>query len=236
MSALPDDLLLTIDNGTQSVRAVLFDLQGRLVAKQQHAFDDYRSPQPGWHEHDIDAFWLATADVCQRLWAEHPQAKAALRGVAVTTQRGTVLAMGRDGRPLYPAVTWLDQRKASRPPPLGIGWRAAFKLAGVSETIACFQNEAEANWFAQHEPAMWADTHKFLLLSGYLNWRLTGRHADSVGSQVAYLPFDYKRHAWAGARDWKWQALAVRPGQLPELVPVGGRPRDATREAAEPTG
>jgi sugar (pentulose or hexulose) kinase len=63
--------------------------------------------------------------------------------------------------------------------------------------------------------------HKLLLLSGYLNWKLTGRFADSVGSQVAYVPFDYKAHAWAKSWDWKWQALAVTPEQMPELLPVG---------------
>jgi sugar (pentulose or hexulose) kinase len=236
MPTTPDDLLLAIDNGTQSVRALLFDLQGHLVAKAQHHFDDYLSPQPGWHEHDVDAFWQAAAGVCQRLWAAHPKLKPAVRGVAVTTQRGTVLAMGRDGRPLHPAITWLDQRKASRLPAIGLGWRAAFKLARVTGTIDYFQREAEVNWFSQHAPALWENTHKFVLLSGYLNWRLTGRHADSVGSQVAYLPFDYKRHAWAAPRDWKWQALAVRPDQLPELVPVGETLGVVTPEAAEATG
>ena len=55
------------------------------------------------------------------------------------------------------------------------------------------------------------NTHKFLLLSGWLNFRLTGRHVDSVGAQVGYLPFDFKRLAWARSWDWKWQALALAP-------------------------
>jgi len=53
---------------------------------------------------------------------------------------------------------------------------------------------------------------------------------------VAYLPFDYKRHAWAPGRDWKWQALAVRPGQLPELLPVGSTIGPVSPAAAAASG
>ena len=51
MNTARQDLLLALDCGTQSVRALLFDLQGQLVAKSQVRLDDYRTPQPGWHEH-----------------------------------------------------------------------------------------------------------------------------------------------------------------------------------------
>ena len=234
--SLPDDLLLAIDNGTQSVRALLFDLHGNLIAKAQQPLDAYTTPQPGWHEHDVDAFWQAAASVCQRLWLDHPQARPRLRGVAVTTQRGTLVALDHEGRPLRPAITWLDQRKAMQLPHIAAWWRAAFALARVGGTIDFFQREAEVNWLAQHQGELWGRTSKLLLLSGYLNWRLTGRYADSIGSQVAYLPFDYKHHAWAGAHDWKWQALAVRPEQLPELVPVGAHIGAVTPEAAQATG
>jgi glycerol kinase len=51
--------ILAIDNGTQSVRALLFDLHGNLVDKAQVAIDSYQSPQPGWVENDPEAFWQA---------------------------------------------------------------------------------------------------------------------------------------------------------------------------------
>jgi sugar (pentulose or hexulose) kinase len=81
-----------------------------------------------------------------------------------------------------------------------------------------------------------ARTHKVLLLSGLLNHRLTGRFADSVGSQVAYLPFDYQRHAWCGSKAWHWQALAVQRSWLPELLPVGAQLGELTAQAARATG
>jgi sugar (pentulose or hexulose) kinase len=232
----PDDLLLSLDCGTQSVRALLFDLDGRLVAKAQRALDDYLVPEPGAMAHDVDGFWQATAEACRALWAEHGALKGAVRGVAVTTQRGTMMRIDAQGRALGPALIWLDQRRARRVPPIALPWRAAFRLAGVADTIRHFQREAEINWWSENEPGEWARTHKVLLLSGLLNWKLTGRFVDSIGAQVGYLPFDFKRHAWAKDGDWKWQALDVRREQLPELLPVGARLGEVTREAAALTG
>ncbi|MDE2000571.1 MAG: carbohydrate kinase, partial [Burkholderiales bacterium] len=110
----PDDLLLSIDCGTQSVRAILFDLAGNVVGKSQVKFDDYVVPQPGWLEHDVEGFWQATAQACQGLWQEHGALKPALRGVSVTTQRGTIMPVDAQGQALYPAIIWLDQRNATR--------------------------------------------------------------------------------------------------------------------------
>lgn len=231
-----DPLLLAIDNGTQSVRALLFDLQGELVARSQVALDAYRSPQPGWHEHDVDAYWHALCQACRQLWTQPGAERARLAGVAVTAQRGTVVNLDREGRPLRPAITWLDQRRTEEVPPIGPLWRAAFRVAGVAGTMRHLVGEAEINWIRAHQPEVWEATDKFLLLSGYLNWRLGGSFIDSSGSQVAYIPFDYRRRRWAGPRAWQWQALAVKPSMLPALAPPGARLGSITAQAAFDTG
>jgi sugar (pentulose or hexulose) kinase len=233
---MTEPTILAIDNGTQSVRALLFDLQGNIVAKEQVHLEAYFSEHPGWAEHDPEDYWQAVCTACQRLWENHPDLRASVAGVAVTTQRGTVVNLGADGQPLRPAITWLDQRRTDAVPPISAFWQLAFRVAGVHHTINYFRGEAEANWLKAHQPEVWDRTHKYLLLSGYLNHRLCGRFVDSVGSQVAYLPFDYKGLAWAGKRDWKWQALAVKAEWLPELVEPGTRMGAITAEASAATG
>jgi sugar (pentulose or hexulose) kinase len=213
--------ILAIDNGTQSVRALLFDLQGNLVDKSQVAIDSYQSPQPGWVEHEPEAFWQALCQACHRLWASTSVPRSAIAGVVITTQRGTTVALDQHGQPLRPAMIWLDQRRVEQTPKLKWWWEAAFRLIGMRDTVKHFQKEAEANWIAQHQPQIWAQTDKYLLLSGYLNYRFTGRFVDSVASQVGYVPFDYKKGCWAPAHDWKWQAMPIKPSMLPELVPAG---------------
>jgi len=231
-----DELLLAIDCGTQSVRALAVDLQGRIAGKCQETFTQYHSLHDGWLEHGADAFWDAAARVCRGLWAGEPALRARVKGVVVTTQRGTLVPVDAAGRPLRDFIIWLDQRRASRARRMSPWWRLAFKAARVGPTIDYFGREAELNWLAEHEPQVLARTHKVLLVSGWLNHRLTGRYADSIGSQVGYLPFDFKRQAWAPGWDWKWQALAVRREQLPELLPVGSTIGGLTREAAAATG
>ncbi|HJV54011.1 MAG TPA: FGGY family carbohydrate kinase, partial [Noviherbaspirillum sp.] len=116
---MPDDYILAIDNGTQSVRALLFDLHGRIVARSQVHLHAYFSAHPGWVEHEAEAYWQALCTACQRLWAENAIRKEAIKGVAVTTQRGTVISLDKNGQPLRPAIVWLDQRRTTEVPPIG---------------------------------------------------------------------------------------------------------------------
>src|SRR5450830_884905 len=228
--------LLAIDNGTQSVRALLFDLHGNLIDKAQVMINTYLSPQPGWMENDPEAFWQALCDACQRLWAITTVPKSAIAGVVITTQRGTTIALDKQGQPLRPAMIWLDQRRADQTPKLAWWWDAAFRAIGMRDTVHHFQHEAEANWIAQHQPELWAKTDKYLLLSGYLNYRFTGRYVDSVASQVGYIPFDYRRGRWAAWYDWKWQALPITANMLPELASAGTIIGQVGAQAAHDTG
>ncbi|MFA4969525.1 MAG: FGGY-family carbohydrate kinase [Sulfuritalea sp.] len=237
---MSNDYLLAIDNGTQSVRALIFDLSGHLVDKAQVDIASYQSPQPGWVENDPEEFWVALCQACQHLWANTRVPKSSIRGVVITTQRATVINLDAHGQPLRPAIIWLDQRRADTKPKLAWWWELALRAIGMRDTIAYFAREAEANWIAQHQPALWARTDKYLLLSGYLNYRFTGRFVDSVASQVGYIPFDYKRGRWASAWDWKWQCLPIKREMLPELVPaatpLGLVSADAARDTGIPEG
>lgn len=230
------DLLLAIDNGTQSVRALVFDARGDLVAKTRVPLEAYTAPQPGWHEHDPNGFWDAVCVACRDLWREKPELRDRIAGVALTTQRATMINVDERGEPLRPAITWLDQRRSPSIPPISPLWRAAFAAARVSDTIRYFQHEAEANWLRTQQPDIWKRTHKYLLLSGFLTHKLVGRFVDSAGAQVGYIPFDYKGLRWARRGDWKWQAAPVEPGMLPELVAPAGILGEVTPAASDATG
>lgn len=236
VAAARRELLLSIDCGTQSVRALLFDLRGNLVGRAQIAFTDYQVRHPGWLEHDGEAFWRAAAQACQTLWQKEPAWRSAVQGVSVTTQRASIMPVDREGRCLYPAISWLDQRRATELPRIGPLWRLALKAAGASRAVDRLLQQAEINWLAQHEPALHARTHKFLFVSGLFNHRLTGRFVDSIGSAVGYVPFDYRTQRWASRHDFRWQAIRALPEQMPDLVPVGGRMGEVSPAAAEATG
>jgi sugar (pentulose or hexulose) kinase len=229
------DILLAIDYGTQSVRALAFDLRGSLIAKNQVFTRPYTSPQPGWAEQDPDYFWQTLCQACQGLWAKGVK-KESIAGLALTTQRSTLINLDKDGKPLRPAIIWLDQRSTKGLKPVGGLWGLAFALSGMSETVAYLQSEAEANWIRTQQPEIWAKTHKYLFLSGYLTYRLTGEFNDSIGSQVGYIPFDYKNLAWSKRWDWKHRAVPLNMDRLPGLVPPAAQLGQITPEACTATG
>jgi sugar (pentulose or hexulose) kinase len=230
------DRVLALDVGTQSVRAMVFDPAGNLLARAKVPIEPCAPGPPGCCEQDAELYWRSVGDACRQLWSMPEGRREALAGVALTTQRGTVVITDEAGTPLRRAMVWLDRRRAEGLPRLGGRWGLAFRAAGVTETVATFMAEAEANVLAREEPETWARVRRFLFLSGFLTRRLTGRFVDSVASQVGYVPFDYRGLRWAKPSDWKWLAIPVERDWLPELVPPAGVLGTITAAAAEATG
>lgn len=229
-----DPLILAIDVGTQSVRAIAFDPTGALVAASKVDIEPYFAAQPGWAEQEPTYYWEKLGEACRGLMEKIPA--AAIRGIALTCQRATIVNLDERGEPLRPAMVWPDQRRVSGEAPIGGAWGILFRVAGVRETVARFQADAEGNWLRKHQPEIWRKTAHYLLLSGYITQRLVGRYVDSVGCQVGYIPFDFKRLKWAKPGDWKWQATNLEPRTLPELVQPTGELGRISAEAAAATG
>lgn len=230
------DHALALDVGTQSVRAMLVDPRGEILALARVPIEPYRSPQPGWAEQDPEVWWAALGEASRRLWARPEARPEAVAGIGLTCQRTTVVVADEDGRPLRPAIVWLDQRRTEGLRPVGGAWGLAFRLGRVTETVARFQADCEANWIRVHEPSVWKRIRRYGLLSSWLTARLVDRFVDSSAAQVGYLPFDFKRARWSGRFDWKWQVAEFDRAWLPELVAPGGPLGDLGAEAARHLG
>lgn len=235
MAERTDDIILSIDAGTQSIRAMLVNMRGDIVDAVKTPIEPYVSPQPGWAEQAPEYYWSVLSDTCRRLMSEMRVPREALRGVAVTTQRVTVINVDKDGAPLRPAIVWLDQRKAPQGWPRG-ALRSALKLTGLLGPADHAVREAEVNWIRANEPEIWEKTHKYLFLSGFFIHRLTGEYAESVGSLVGYAPIDYRRQSWSRPADFKWKMFPMNPNVLPRLVKPGDVIGEITARACEQTG
>lgn len=227
---------LVIDQGTQSVRALIFDQFGNLLAKEQLKIEAYFSTEPGWAEQNPDYFWACLIRVCQKLWSHHGIKASSVEAMAVTTQRGSMVNLDKSGNVLRPAILWLDQRLATKFKAMPWYWKVIFSVIGQSEAIHYFQQKAPANWIKQHQPEIWALTDKYLLLSSFLTFKLTGEIKESTGSVVGYLPFNFRKHQWANNWDWKWHVLPVIKAQMPELVKPGDVIGKISVAAAKETG
>ena len=240
MAAPGKQYLLSIDNGTQSIRAMVFDQHGELLAKSKVDIEPYDSSAPGLAEQDAQYFWEHLCQACQSLWPLLDFPREQISAVSVTTQRATVVPLDAAGKALHPAIIWLDQRRVNSRPRLKSLYQLAIRAIGASGAVAEFHANAEANWFAEERPEIWRQVEKYLLLSGYHTFRLTGAYTDAVAGQVGYIPLDFKRQCWASAHDWKWQVLPVVRDMLPELRPAGESlgliSEAASRETGIPAG
>ncbi len=228
--------LLALDCGTQSLRALLFSARGELLEKVKREYEPYVSPHPGWAEQDAELYWRSLCDVVQALKAKAPEAFARIGGVGVTTQRDSLVFVDAMGKPLRPAILWLDTRKARAVyrPALPLRW--AYRVVGMLEAIQKSQKDGKATWVQQQEPEVWANTAKVLQVSGFLNHRLTGQFKDSIASQIGHLPFNYKEMRWARPSELPSKLFPVPLEKLAELIPAGSLLGAITPAAAAATG
>lgn len=224
--------ILAIDAGTQSVRAALVDLAGRLHHLVKTPLPAYSSPRAGWAEIDADQYWRALCDTVRRVLERSDAPRESIVAVTLTTQRTTVVNVDAAGNPLRPGILWLDQRKADAKKVLPTLAGPALGALGLYPFVEYVTQYCRSNWIQQNEPELWAKTHKFLFLSGFLTHKLTGEFRDSAGSIVGPIAFDVKKLDWAGKWDPKWRLFPIEQGKLPELVKPTERLGSITRAAA----
>ena len=112
----------------------------------------------------------------------------------------------------------------------------ALRVVGMREAVVYTVKNGECNWIMQNTPDIWEKTSKFLLLSGYLTWVLTGDFTDSIGCTVAYLPFDYKKQQWADKSHMYSKMYPIERDKLPKLVKPSEILGYISREASEKSG
>lgn len=225
-----------VDAGTQSIRAVIIDLLGNICEIEKTEIEPYFSDQPGYAEQDADYLWDMLCKTTQRLVKKSNIDISQIKGLSITSQRGTVVNLDKDGKPLRPAIIWLDQRKAKIDNwPKGIV-KKGLQIINMYESLAHAIKDGESNWIRQNQPEIWKKTHKYVFLSAFFNYRLVGKYIDSVGSTVGYMPFDYKKHQWSKKGDVNSKLFPVERDKLVDLVKPSELLGNITKLASEQTG
>jgi len=154
--------ILSIDCGTQSLRAIIFSLKGELLALKRVSFEPYVSLNPGWAEQDPEVYWEALKKACKLLKEDHPEYFRLIAGVGITTMRDSMVNVDIDGRTLRPLMVWLDNRKAEPVYKPGVVMKLIIWIVGMRDSIKKAQRDGKCNWIRQNQPEVWAKTHKFL--------------------------------------------------------------------------
>lgn len=105
--------ILSIDQGTTSTRAIVFDKQGTALCSAQQEFTQY-FPENGWVEHDPEEIWQSALAVCKSVLEQAITMGIDVMGIGITNQRETTLVWNRTtGKPVYNAIVWQDRRTAA---------------------------------------------------------------------------------------------------------------------------
>jgi glycerol kinase len=196
------DGIIAIDQGTTSSRAIVFELQGKIMATAQQEFPQHY-PHSGWVEHDPQDLLDSTINTCRRAIRAAKAAGVHPSTIGITNQRETTVVWDRQtGEPVHNAVVWQDRRTAER--------CAALKAAGHEALIAertgllldPYFSATKIAWILDNIHGARERANKGELAFGtvdtWLLWKLTGgrSHATDATNASRTLLFDIHRQCW----------------------------------------
>ena len=215
-------LALTLDFGTQSVRAALIDTKGNIVVLVKETYDPvYFSRQKGYAEQDPDFYWNFAKKCLKRISEEGKEHLDSIAGATVTTFRDSSVQLDENLKPVRPCILWLDQRMAEAKEKLPLLHTLAFKLVGMENTIELNRKRTVAHWLKENEPETWKKTKKYVNISTYLTYLLTGNLVDSAASMTGHYPIYFKKRKWYKEGALKGRIFGIPNSMLPELKQPG---------------
>ncbi len=225
--------LLGIDIGTTAVKAGIFAEDGPLLAATG---EEYRllTPAPDRTELDPERYWLATQAAVRRVISTAGLDAGSIGAIAVSSQGETVIPVTATGRPVGPAIVWLDNRATGEARSLEERFGAAriYDVTGVPTVVPTW-TACKLLWWRANDPALFAAADRFLLVEDFLIHRLTGRFATDGGIQSTSLLFDIVERRW-----WSEMlaVLGIDERRLAEPIEPGDIAGTLTPDAAEALG
>src|SRR5215469_14092447 len=216
-----ETLVLAIDQGTTSTRAILFDAAGQPRQSAQVALTQLH-PRPGWVEHDPEEIWQSVVSTCREAIAG---ADGPIAAVGITNQRETTVLWERaSGRPVNNAIVWQDRRTAA----LCERW----STAGLTEIVGLrtglvidpYFSASKIRWLLDNVPGLdrraRAGEIAFGTIDSFLLWRLSGGrcHATDVTNAARTMLFDIERLTWDAEL---LDAFGIPRALLPEVLDTG---------------
>ena len=195
--------LLAIDQGTTSSRAIVFDLDGHIIASSQQEFPQI-FPQDGWVEHDPEAIWSTTEETCRDAIKKASLQASDILSIGITNQRETTVVWDKEtGTPIYNAIVWQDRRTADLCQKLKQEQGLVEKLtAKTGLLLDPYFSASKIAWILDNVEGARARAEKGELIFGtidsFLLWRLTGgkQHATDATNASRTLLFNIHTNEW----------------------------------------
>ncbi|HLZ98724.1 MAG TPA: glycerol kinase GlpK [Steroidobacteraceae bacterium] len=202
---MTDGILLAIDQGTSSSRAMGFSLRGETVAVEQQTFEQIY-PAPGWVEHDPEVIWATVLSTVRKLLAKLEDAGTRVAAIGITNQRETTIVWDRrSGVPIFNAIVWQDRRTAERCRTLNRDRVEAEVTAKTGLLLDPYFSSTKIAWILDRVPgardAAKAGHLAFGTVDSFLIWRLTGGrlHVTDATNASRTALYDIRRGRWDDA-------------------------------------
>ncbi len=214
------DFILSLDQGTTSSRAIIFNHNGVASALARREFKQYY-PQPGWVEHDPEEIWAAQAGVASEAIAKAGLRASDIAAIGITNQRETTVVWNRKtGRPLHNAIVWQDRRTSDYCDRLKADGHGPGILEKTGLITDAYFSATKLKWILDNVQGARAMAEKGLLASGtidsWLVWNMTrGQlHITDVSNASRTMLFNIHSLAWD---DELLELFNIPRGILPEV-------------------
>ncbi len=213
---MPAQYILSLDQGTTSSRAILFDHNGGIKQMAQKEFHQYY-PQPGWVEHDPEEIWSSQYGVLAEVLAKANITTRDVAAIGITNQRETVIVWERDGgRPIHPAIVWQDRRTASYCDQLKTQGLEPMIRDRTGLVIDAYFSASKLKWILDQVPGARSRAEKgelaFGTVDSWLVWKLTGGRLHLTDSTNASRTMLFNIH------ERKWDADLLRLFDIPARI------------------
>jgi xylulokinase len=224
--------LLAHDTGTGGDKAVLTDLQGRVIQSAYRPYPVYY-PRPDWAEQDPGELWEAVAATTRQVISQSGIDPQSIAGVGISAQMFNLLPVDERFEPVLPMLSWLDIRSVAQADRLLSGGLPALLFEKTGNIPTAKDVIPKILWLKEERPDLWARTAKLLDCKEYILYRLTGKVAiDWHGASVFFL-FDPLQKTWSRE---VCQALGIPLEMLPPAYPCTQVIGEVTPQAAIETG
>ena len=212
--------ILSLDQGTTSSRAIVFNKEGAIVSMAQKEFRQFY-PQPGWVEHDAMEIWSSQASVLAEVLVKAGVSAKEIAAIGITNQRETTVVWEREtGKPICPAIVWQDRRTA--------GMCDDLKQKGLDKMIQektglivdAYFSATKIKWMLENVEGAQEKAAQGKLAFGtvdsWLMWNLAGNglHVTDITNASRTMLFNIHTQQWD---DELLQLFGVPESMLPEV-------------------
>ena len=217
---MTEKMIIALDQGTTSSRAVLFDFEADIVDVSQKEFTQH-FPKPGWVEHDANEIWDSQFGVLQSLVANNQLRPTDIAAIGITNQRETTVVWNKStGEPVYNAIVWQDRRTAAKCDEIkAAGWKDKIQQK-TGLVIDAYFSATKVQWILDNVDGAREQAEAGELLFGTIDtwviWKLTegAVHATDPSNAARTMLLDINTGKWD---DELLELFNVPRSMLPEV-------------------